>query len=369
MGLRFHFNEASHAGGRRSLARGTCFVCLLALAGFACAAAILWAHELRGFSEQAMEARVRAELLAANAAEIFEGWKTATLVFVGDIMLSRAVGRKIEKENDPRFPFVKIAEVLRSADFAFGNLEGPISSRGNNQGSIYSFRADPRVIEGLKFAGFDVLSLANNHILDWGNSALEDTIRILKENGIQAVGAGMDYAEANTPAIFAIRDVRLAILAYTTLYPKSLEAKGEGAGISSFDLENAAEKINGLKNSGAADIVVVSLHWGEEYKTAPSDTQRAIAHALVDAGAEVIVGHHPHVVQEIEMYSPSTSSRLSSRTSWIAYSLGNFVFDQGFSEETMAGLMLKITVRNKGIFSVETIKTRISPDFTPHIEL
>lgn len=211
---------------------------------------------------------------------------------------------------------------------------------------------------GLTFAGFDGLSIANNHILDWGSDALEDTIRILKENGIQPAGAGMNYEEANVPAIFAIRGMRLAILAYTTLYPQSLEARKNSAGVSSFDLEGAKEKIRGLKNSGAADIVIVSIHWGDEYEAHANDEQKMIARALIDAGADLIIGHHSHVVQEVEKY----------KNSWIAYSLGNFVFDQGFSKETMEGLMLKATVRNKEIFDVETITTKISPDFAPYIE-
>ncbi len=365
MGLRFHFNETSHAGGRRSLARGACFVCLLALAGFACAAAILWVHELRGFSEQAIEARIRADLLAANAAVIFRNEKPATLVFVGDIMLSRAVGKKIEAENDPHFPFLNVADALRSADLAFANLEGPISSRGKDQGSEYSFRADPGVIEGLKFAGFDVLSLANNHIWDWGSEALEDTVNILKENGIQPTGAGKNFDEANAPAIFVIGNTRLAMFAYTTLYPRSLEATAEIPGISAFQLEKVADEIKRIKGSKTADIVIVSLHWGEEYVAHASEEQKDIAHVLVDAGADLVIGHHPHVVQEVERYK----SRLpAGRQGWIAYSLGNFVFDQGFSKETMAGLMLKATVRNKEIFSVETVKTKISRDFEPYIE-
>src|SRR3989344_4485679 len=114
--------------------------------------------------------------------------ESATLLFAGDIMLSRAVGDVIQKTNDPTFPFLRIKEYLDSADLRFANLEGPISDRGVNQGSIYSFRSDPQVVQGLMYAGFNVLSVANNHIMDWGRDALLDTLSILHESNITTVG-------------------------------------------------------------------------------------------------------------------------------------------------------------------------------------
>lgn len=319
-----------------------------------------FSSEFRGSLEKANESRVRANILSVSAADILVRGKTATLIFVGDIMLSRGVAWSIGKYGggDVRHPFLKIADTMRSADLAFGNLEGPISSRGKNQGSEYSFRANPKVIEGLTFAGFDVLSVANNHIWDWGSEALEDTVDLLSENGIKPVGAGRNFDEANQPAIFSVGSTRIAFLAYTTLYPQSLEATAEHPGISSFRQEKAASEIKKIKESKIADLVIVSLHWGEEYATQASEEQKTIAHALVDAGADLIIGHHPHVVQEVERY----------KNSWIAYSLGNFVFDQGFSKETMEGLVLKVSVRNKKISAVEAVKTKISREFEPYIE-
>ncbi len=276
-----------------------------------------------------------------------------TLIFVGDLMLSRGVAYQIKKHgNDFTYPFEKIADTLRSADLAFGNLEGPISSRGTNQGSIYSFRADPRVIEGLTFAGFDALSLANNHIFDWGKFAVEDTINLLRKNNIRPVGAGMNYDDANAARVVAIGDLRLAIFAYTNLYPKTLWANG-GVGISEFDPEKIRDRIRAIREN--VDIIIVSLHWGEEYAPHPSEYQKEIAHALVDAGADIIVGHHPHVVQEVERYNGG----------WIAYSLGNFVFDQNFSERTRRGAIARVTVRGKKITGIELISVRINDTFQP----
>src|SRR3989344_4823240 len=257
------------------------------------------------------------------------------IIFVGDIMLSREVGRQIKINSDPRFPFLKIADFLNSGDLVFGNLEGPISERGKNQGSIYSFRADPQTVHGLKFAGFDGLFLANNHIFDWGEIALIDTIDTLKNNGIQTVGAGKEYKSANEPVIFEIGNSTIGFLAYTNLYPEGLKATVESAGVSFFNLGFIEDQIAELERR--VDLVVISLHWGEEYENKSNDNQKRIAKELIDSGADVVVGHHPHVIQEVENYN----------NGWIAYSLGNFVFDQSFSEETMGGMALEVFVKNK----------------------
>jgi len=279
--------------------------------------------------------------------------RPVSIIFTGDMMLSRGVDYQMKKNKDFNYPFLKIADTVKSADIAFGNLEGPISSRGSNQGSIYSFRDDPKVAGGLRFAGFDILSLANNHILDWGTEALEDTISILKANNIEPVGAGKNYEEANKPIIKEVNGTKFAFLAYTNLLPASFTAAKNAAGISEFNQENIKKAVEGAKKN--ADIVIVSLHWGEEYAKSPSLWQKNLAHALIDSGADLIIGHHPHVVQGTEKY----------KTGWIAYSLGNFVFDQNFSEETMKGLMVKAVFRNKKLTDFQQIKIDISKTFQP----
>ena len=280
-----------------------------------------------------------------------------TLVFVGDAMLSRGVDYMVQKygAGDFRYPFLKIADELQKVDFLFGNLEGPISERGADQGSIYSFRANPKVVAGLQFVGFDAMSVANNHIFDWGRDALVDTLSVLAINGIKPVGAGRNYADANTPVRFVLHDTRFTLFSYTNLYPKSLEATADRPGISSFDLERAKERIRAVRSE--ADIVIVSFHWGEEYQTHSNALQQKIARTLIDAGADLIVGHHPHVVQEIEQY----------KGGWIMYSLGNFVFDQNFSDDTRKGLMAKVTVRDKKIERLEPIEIKFTNTFQPYI--
>jgi poly-gamma-glutamate synthesis protein (capsule biosynthesis protein) len=284
--------------------------------------------------------------------------RTYTMLFVGDIMLDRLVAKRVARAQDPLLPFLLIAHKLRSADIAFANLEGPVSDRGVNQGSKYSFRFEPvGTINALTFAGFDVISLANNHIWDWGTSALLDTLTHLRGAGIETIGAGANKEEANQPAIVALGDARVGFLGYTTLYPKSLEATTARAGVSSPQLSSITAQIADLKTNQHADLVVVSLHWGIEYEQHSTTSQQLFARALIDAGADLVVGHHPHVVQEVEEY----------KGRYIAYSLGNFVFDQDFSLETMRGLMLEVSVRNKQIEAVREIPIELTSIYQPRI--
>ena len=147
----------------------------------------------------------------------------------------------------------------------------------------------------------------------------------------------------------------VAFLAYTNLYPEGLVA-GEGRpGVSDARLENVLERI--AEARGRADVVVVSYHWGDEYQTTSNSSQQKIARSLIDAGTDLVIGHHSHVVQEVEKY----------KDGWIAYSLGNFVFDQDFSEETMRGLMLRAFVRGRKISRVEQVPIRISKTFQPYV--
>lgn len=319
---------------------------------------ILVGREMVVAYENSIHLELEAKLLELEAyeAEMLKRAQEASaadLILVGDVMLSRAVGKKMEKLNDHTFPFLKISDVLRSADLVFGNLEGPISSGGINQGSIYSFRADPRVIEGLKYANFSILSLANNHIWDYGSVALIDTLKILRENDILPIGVGEDIDRANELIIKRIGNIKIGFMAYTDLYPKSLEAGKGYPGISIFNLEEVSKKISQAKASSTVDLIFISFHSGDEYQEIAGNKQKEIYRKLIDAGADVVVGHHPHVVQEFEEY----------KNGLIFYSLGNFIFDQNFSEETMSGYLVKIKIVNKKISDWEVLETKINKDF------
>jgi len=281
--------------------------------------------------------------------------QSIVLLFVGDIMLDRGVEWQIQQHGyDWRWPFLKIAETLHEADFVFGNLESQISDKGTKVGSIYSFRADPKTIEGLAFAGFDALSVANNHSFDYGVEAFLDSLERLKEANISYIGGGIDKEDAHSPLIKKIKGTRVGFLGYTNLGSPLWQATDNTSGIAWVDEDTLLEFQEDIKRAKEqSDILAVSLHFGEEYQKEPSPMQQLLSKTAIDAGANLVIGHHTHVAQPVEQH----------KHGWIAYSLGNFVFDQGFSAETMEGLMLKVIVKNKKIREIIPLKTKLNPSF------
>jgi poly-gamma-glutamate capsule biosynthesis protein CapA/YwtB (metallophosphatase superfamily) len=268
------------------------------------------------------------------------------LLFVGDVMLSRTVGRKMAAEQDWTYPFEKIAPTLRAADLTFGNLECPVSDTGRDRHHLYSFRADPRAIAGLTYAGFDVMSVANNHMYDWGPAALMDTVRRLRAAGIRPVGAGANDLDAHYPVIVNLHGVRIAFLAYVDVPPEQAAAEADRPGVAWLDPARVVTDIRFARR--LADVVIVSCHWGVEYMRRPLRRQVEMAHEMIDAGADLVVGGHPHVVQPLEEYHGH----------WIAYSLGNFIFDQ-HDPPTHHGLMLEVTLEGKKITAVRPVPITI----------
>jgi poly-gamma-glutamate capsule biosynthesis protein CapA/YwtB (metallophosphatase superfamily) len=296
--------------------------------------------------------------LISNSFEIeIKKEKPITLIFVGDIMIDRGVKGVVEKygNKDYTFPFQKIEPQLKEADVLVGNLEGPISDKGKKVGSIYSFLMDPKAIEGLKFAGFDILSLANNHIFDYGREAMEDTFLRLQDAGIDYVGGGFNEIEACSPRIKEIKNTKIAFLAFSNVGSSFWQAKSDVSGICWLNKQNLEKRIKEAKSK--ADLVIVLFHFGNEYEKKANFEQKDVAHFAIDLGGDLVVGHHPHVIQEIEEY----------KGKYIAYSLGNFIFDQYFSKETMEGLILKVKLQNKKIKEVIPIKFKINQYFQPEI--
>lgn len=282
----------------------------------------------------------------------------AVLLFVGDIMLDRGVEFYIRKYDDWRWPFLNVKDVFEEADLVFGNLESVVSDKGEKQGSIYSFRADPKTMEGLVFSGIDVVSVANNHSMDYGVEAFVDSLRRLKETGIDYVGGGVTREEAETVVIKTVKGIKIGMVAYTAKGSPLWQAGENSPGIAWMDSTRLAQLKKDIEVAKAnVDILVVSFHFGEEYQKEPSAAQQLLSRAAIDAGADLIIGHHPHVVQPIEQY----------KNGWIAYGLGNFIFDQGFSKETMEGLALKVEINEKDITRVIPLKVNISKEFQPTI--
>ena len=290
---------------------------------------------------------------------------SAILLFaIGDIMLDRDVELIVKKEGegDFRFPFLRIADHLKKADILFGNLESIISDKEGEKVKktgpvqVY-FKAEPKAIEGLRYAGFDVISVANNHTLDYGREVMEDSLRRLKEASIEYVGAGADSEEVFSVKIQELKGNKIGFLAYT--YPKfdgcyiswkPTENKPGVAVIEKKEIDKIKKDITEAKKK--VDILIISLHWGKEYSLEPIPFKISLAKSFIDAGADLIIGHHPHVVQPLEKY----------RNGWIAYSLGNFVFDQDFP-----GGLLEVIIKGKKIKEVRLRKTKISNYFQPYL--
>jgi poly-gamma-glutamate synthesis protein (capsule biosynthesis protein) len=252
-----------------------------------------------------------------------------TLLAVGDVMVGRAVEKK-SGEHTVFYPLEPVQGYLKQADLTFGNLECAVTARDFAVSKLYRLKADPSVVPALSAAGFDVLSLANNHTMDCGKLGLMETISSLHGAGILTVGAGQDAVEARKPAMAEVRGLKVAFLAFTDV------PDGSGAFIARGDSAAIVEAVALAKKQ--ADLVVISFHWGEEYATAPLSYQRALAHAVIDAGAALVIGHHPHVIEGAERY----------RRGLIAYSLGNFVFDQ-HEERGKRGLVLGCEVNHLGV--------------------
>ena len=278
------------------------------------------------------------------------------LLFVGDIMADRGVKGMVEKQFAKKYDALFAhATSLADYDITFGNLEGPISDKGKNAGSIYSFRMSLAVAPALKRAGFDIVSVANNHAGDWGQEAFTDTLSHLGEYGIRYTGGGYDYSDAAGVTVIERKGVRVGFLGFSDVGPNWLRASGGQAGILTVDSDfDAIIK----RASRSVDVLVVSLHFGDEYQPLSNERQKALARRAVEDGARIVIGHHPHVTQELERYNGGI----------IAYSLGNFIFDQYFSPETMQGLALAVTVSKEGVGEVKRLPFIINAQYQPLLD-
>lgn len=276
-----------------------------------------------------------------------------TLGFVGDIMLDRGVKTSIIKNFGGDYNKIfSQAKVLKNPDIMFGNLEGPISDKGHKVGSIYSFRMDPLSAPAIKNAGFDIVSFANNHVGDYSDEAFLDTLGRLKENNILVTGASETYTEATKPTIIERSGIRVGYLGFSDVGPEFMKATETKPGILLANDKNFTSIISDAKKS--VDVLVVSMHWGDEYKP-HNKRQETLAKKAIDSGADIIVGSHPHVVQDVEEYKKGL----------IIYSLGNFIFDQHFSKETMQGLYKQVTITKTGIKDHIDIPFEINSSYQP----
>jgi Bacterial capsule synthesis protein PGA_cap len=257
------------------------------------------------------------------------------LAAVGDVNLGDGPGELIAAYG-PRYPWTGTARVLRSADVAFGNLECAVSTRGAPVPKQFNFRGSPAALKVMAgFAGFDVLNLANNHTGDYGTQALLDTVSNVRRFGMKAVGAGGSLASAAEPRVISRLGLRIAFVGFSNILPAAFYAGPDKAGTQPATPQLIAAGVRKAKRR--ADVVVATFHWGVERSTVEDPRQVAFAQTALAAGADAVIGAHPHVLQPIRRAGPR---RL------VAYSLGNFVFGASTAGTTRTGILrLKLSAR------------------------
>lgn len=286
----------------------------------AVAALVTQSAYLDNLSEGTFLSRIARFSLEKNAT----GPKLIKLFLVGDVMLGRTVmTTSLDKHSDPTYPFLNVADRMREADIVFVNLENPIVEGCPRHYDGFKFCADPKMVEGLVYAGVDVVTLANNHSRNYGQDGLRETVKFLSDVGIKSTGL----------------DELIVV-----------DEGGTKFGFLGFDfLSNVPrdEDFSLVKRSDEqVDVLVVGVHWGWEYQDTANQNQRQWARQLVENGADLVVGHHPHWVQPFD-YAQGKDGEMKP----VYYSLGNFVFDQMWSRKTREGLALELVYENEKLVS------------------
>jgi poly-gamma-glutamate synthesis protein (capsule biosynthesis protein) len=241
------------------------------------------------------------------------------LVAVGDIMMHQDV-KKAAKDGGFDGLWSEVSPLLKDADIAFGNLETPVAPQTGRPGVPFVFNAPAELPAALRSAGWTVVSTANNHAWDQGSKGLRETIQHLDAAGLLHAGTGATKAEAAKPIVLERGGLRLGLLAFTDVFNADLDDDEDAPWVQALDLDEATSALRALRPT--VDALIVSVHWGNEYQRTPSPRQKAAAQALVAAGADLILGHHPHVLQ------PMAWVEAEGRRGFVAYSLGNFISNQ-----------------------------------------
>ncbi|WP_202077403.1 CapA family protein [Caldalkalibacillus salinus] len=259
------------------------------------------------------------------------------LAFAGDTMGAGKVAPILE-EQGYMYPFEEARPYFEESDLAMVNLETAMSDRGDAEDKAYAFRTHPDFVKGLDWAGIDLVSVANNHSLDYGVVAFLDTLDELQQHEIGYVGGGVNAEEAYREQTYEVNGQTVAFLGFSRVLPDvSWYAREDQPGLASGYQE---ERIyQGIRQASAsADLTVVYIHWGNEMELEASDDQRRIAHQMVEEGADVVIGAHPHVLQELEWHQGKL----------IAYSLGNFVFTMSHEDIGRQTAILQLEIDAEG---------------------
>lgn len=289
---------------------------------------------------------------------------TITMNAGGDILPGRYVAQRMARYGT-NYPFEKVAPYFNGADIIFGDLECPLTDRIKPPYKGMSFAAPSKTIEGITLLGVNIVALANNHSTNFGREAFADTLNLLKANNIKYAGGGYNYDEAHSPAVMDVKGCRFAFLSYNSI-AGGIEATGNQAGVALVGIppwypENppqlAKMEDDICKAKANADFVIVAVHWSQEDVYMPSEAMRNLAHRACDAGADMVLGSHPHTIQPMELYDGKV----------IAYSMGNFIFDQMQRDQTREGFFIKCLFRENLLTGLEMVPYKIYDYSQPRV--
>ncbi len=276
-----------------------------------------------------------------------------SLVFAGDIVLVGQPGKLIAEGRDP---FEGVAAILRGADIRIGNLECVVASTGEPEDKIFTFRANPHTLALLKHH-FDAVSIANNHSGDYGRPAFAEMLGLLDQAGIARFGGGHDLAEAHKPLIIERKGLRIALLGYNEFMPRNFEADADAPGTAWSEDEQVKDDIRRARSEYHADLVIPIMHWGWENERVANARQRQLAHLMVEAGADAVIGGHPHVTQDVEYY----------RGKPIVYSVGNFLIDALDNDAQTHGWIVRLELAKDGVKAWRTYAVHLDAAGVPHV--
>jgi poly-gamma-glutamate synthesis protein (capsule biosynthesis protein) len=274
-----------------------------------------------------------------------------SLVFAGDTVLDDDAGRLIARGGDP---FRDFTADLADADVRIANLECVVATQGAAGRKNYTFRAHPRVLPVLR-RHFDAVTLANNHSGDFGREAFAQMLGLLDRAGLAQAGGGLNLAQAHTPWVVERNGLRLAVLSYNEFMPRRFEADHDAPGVAWSEDEQVIEDIRRARSVHRADVVIPIMHWGWENERVANARQRQLARRMIEAGADAVIGGHPHVTQDVEHHQGKP----------IVYSVGNFVMKETDNEHQRQGWLLRMAFDRQGALAVQTLGVRIGMDGIP----
>jgi len=269
-------------------------------------------------------------------------------------VLDDTAGKIIEQGGDP---FSDFADYFAGADIRITNLECVVSTRGQANDKMYTFQAHPRVIPVLQ-KHFDAVTLANNHSGDFGPDAFAEMLSLLKDAGLPQAGGGMNLKDAHTPLVFTRNGLRIAVLSYNEFHPRSFEAGFDIPGVAWSEDQQVMEDIQTARRIHRADLVIPIMHWGWENERTANPRQRQLAKLMIDAGADAVIGGHPHVTQDVSVYKGKP----------IVYSVGNFVMKETDNAFQRKGWVLKMYFDKRGVTRFETLPVKIDMEGIPSID-